>query len=193
MRELLNLWPYFAVSIVAIPLFLLAMIQLRKWLDRATIRLGHRLSRWRPRWKNEVQGVVGVVIGFPLVFGLAWWLVVSASHVSLDDFKYSDMTLYPVQCTADFVENRCPGSLVRLPRTFYTVYPEQQVVVSQSDGDSPTRLDGCAVVDRKNWSCGYVGVTDGEFRLGGLPLLPAGSGSIRYVSRSEWLRAMRPN
>jgi hypothetical protein len=80
----------------------------------------------------------------------------------------------------------------------FTVHPDQQAVVVQTESIGPNRLVGCAVVDRNNWKCngssgGSVGFTKGRFweraDESAAIVVSGAANYIRYGKRSEWLSA----
>jgi hypothetical protein len=81
----------------------------------------------------------------------------------------NEITAYPIKCTADLVNGKCPiGRALPLNPTTYTVWPDQQFVVGELVG-TITRYTNCVIVDVSNWECSYTddsgtfGVTGGQF------------------------------
>ena len=80
---------------------------------------------------------------------------------------------------------------------------EMQTVVAQTEGQPPTRLTKCAVVDNGNWRCnvgtsnGVQGFTDGKY-CDGYELIEGGMvnpyvySQMKAVSRWDWLDADEP-
>ncbi len=138
--------------------------------------------------------------GFGCVVGLFLVVLAVGALYQMTDIRLSwnQVADYVIQCSdSDFENQRCKGKWVRGTQTIYTVNKEQQVVVSQVEGQAPSKLAKCAVVDRKNWKCsqeeGYitreVGFVDGKFWEN-----PTNDLSLymRHVSRSEWFNAEAP-
>jgi len=105
------------------------------------------------------------------------------------NFSGNQITDYLLECRVYDAASGCNGQYVKGPVTTYTVNFDQQVVISQVDGEAPVKLTKCAVVNRKNWTCHGADnnefitttYTDGEIH----DAFP--SVAYKHVSRYEWL------
>ena len=115
-------------------------------------------------------------------------------------FSSRNITHYSINCPVEMRGDTCPTQWVQSPRTEYAVFPEQQAVVEQSEGQPPLRLTRCAVINKKNWKCnlssggGVVGFTDGRYWDGyelieGAPATRFNLSQVKAVSRWEWVLA----
>ena len=117
-------------------------------------------------------------------------------------FLRTQITYYPVFCKDQEQTGPCQTGWQRGVPTTYTVYADDQTVVSQPRGNPPTKLSRCAVVDRKNWKCYFtstggwmIGFTDGKYWSGaeiaeGSGILAPGATQTEYVqdvSKLRWL------
>lgn len=114
-------------------------------------------------------------------------------------FIRSEITEYPVGCETPLVYGQCKGNSYPLNRTTYKVIPEKEEVLYWSEiGGGIQKLEGCAIKDRKNWSCHYgdnsaeFGFRDGNFwslsnslKLSKITELEE---KMYYVSRFVWFK-----
>jgi len=96
------------------------------------------------------------------------WTIVVAPLVAFGllfiDWGFLDntATVYMVECKVDASNNYCSAPGKASGTVVYKVYPEQHAVVQQMSGIGPTRFPDCAIVDRLNWECKYLGNDDGS-------------------------------
>jgi hypothetical protein len=91
------------------------------------------------------------VVAFLLGAFLAWCFFVGSPYPVRHD--------YVLKCSGTIIgDGECKGTWHHEHVITYAIYPERQtVVVNYSDGDTGT-LEGCSVLDAKNWTC-----TDKDF------------------------------
>ena len=132
---------------------------------------------------SSVRFLVGLIVAGVIIYTL--WLDFDLNFAS------GQITDYTLMCSQELVRNECTVSWIQGPRTIFTVFKDQQVVVAQPVNLLPQRLAQCAVVDRKNWSCteeggkDLMGFADGRY-LGTSILREPWK---RHVGRPEWMKA----
>lgn len=95
--------------------------------------------------KQIVETIVAVFFAAILIFWFFVWPAIFPTPIGS----------YPVQRQED-------GTLIPLNRTIYKVNPLMQTIIYWMPGidESPKRLIGCAVRDKKNWSGYYPDGSD---------------------------------
>jgi hypothetical protein len=140
-----------------------------------------------------------VTVNWGLLQAIPAGLVIAAGAYGIYNvdwgFSRGEITDYALQCTAyDSTGQRCVGSYFQSAVTVYTVHKSEQYVISQVQGQPPSRLTKCAIVDRGNWKCNGESGADWDvvsYADGQLVTPPAGMRApyYRHVSRVEWLEA----
>lgn len=103
------------------------------------------------------------------------FILFAAPFIALWAFDYSlpfsdEETVYTTICHGVRKDGDCRGKEEPLDKTTYKALADQQIVIFWGDNTSPSRLEGCAVRNTRNWSCpqdlGYTSeMIDGQYKL----------------------------
>jgi hypothetical protein len=133
------------------------------------------------------QRALSVLIVLPAVgilwFGVDW------------GFLRAEITAYPIRCASVATANNCLWPNPGTPTTYRILRDEQAVLVHTADRPV-ARLSGCAILDRKNWTCGdeqnrSLGFVEGRYFFNPDPSDPAPAWRYHVSKwRYNWLRVV---
>jgi len=122
-----------------------------------------------------------LILGLPIFIALIYW----AFWWDHPKFWSNDIIAYPLVCSEDFKDEKCPGNQTkRDPITFRVRIERGEVVVMTKKGTPPLTLTKCSIYDTENWECSYGNRSKKVFFVDGLRI--SNNPKVKFVSQWQY-------